>query len=134
MRKIIRTFLFIILALYSTQYLIGAFEYQEKKTLLSSILALVILYIFLKPLISLISLPTKGSVFFLISFVTTAIIFYVLMNFLEDFVIIPVTLPSLKIFGFVLPSKDLDSFWSMVFSALTTSTVYLFLEGLCNRK
>ena len=134
MKKIIRTLIFVTLALYLTQYLIGAFKYSQNKTILITVLSLSILYIFLKPIISVISLPTKGVVYWLISFITTGIIFYVLMSTLDDFGFINVTLPGLTIFGFVLPSKDLDSFWAMVFSALTNSFIYLFLEGLCTRK
>ena len=114
MKKIIRTLIFVALALYSTQYLIGAFKYSENKTVWISIAALSILYIFIKPLISIISLPTKGTVFLLILFVCTGAIFYILMSALDDFSILGVTLPSLTIFGFVLPSKDLNSFWAMV--------------------
>jgi len=134
MKKIVRTLLYVSLSLYVTQYLIGAFEYSESRSVWISIMALCLLYIFLSPVLSIISLPTKGSMFFLISFVTTGLVFYILINTLEDVSIVSVTLRSLKIFGFVLPSKDLDSFGAMVFSALTTNVVYLFLEGLCKRK
>ena len=134
MKKILRTLLYVSLSLYAAQYFIGAFEYTESRSVWTSIMALSLLYIFLGPVLSVISLPTKGSMFFLVSFVTTGLVFYILMNTLEDVSIVPVTLRSLKILGFVLPSKDLDSFGSMVFSALTTNMVYLFLEGLCKRK
>ena len=136
MKKILRTLLFVGLALYLTQYLMKAFDYgiQTQKTMLLVVLALSLLYIIIKPLISIISLPTKGVTFFFLSFVTTAIIFYVLTIFLPGFSIKPTTLPGLTIFGYVLPSKSLDALWAMVFSALMESTVYLFLEGLCSKK
>jgi len=134
MRKVIRTFLFVTLALYATQYLIGGFSYSEDKTVRLSILALSLLYIFLGPIVSIVSLPTRGSVFILISVLSTALVFYALVNILPDLSFSPVTLESLNIFGVVLPSKDLNSLWTMIFSCFTTSVVYLFLESLCRKK
>jgi len=133
MKKIIRTFLFVFLALYSAQFVVGAFVYSADDTVLLSVIGLSILYIFLKPLISIVSMPTKGSVFFLISFISTGLVFFALSNVLPDLSFQPVTLGSLNILGRVLPSKDLDSLWAMVFSALATNAVYLFLESLCGR-
>lgn len=136
MRKIIRTIIFSFLAIYLTQYFINAFDFgaDATKTMLLLTLALSLLYIFLKPLISIISLPTKGVMFFFITFVTTVIVFYVLTTVLSGFSFLATTLPGLTIFGYVLPSKSLDALWAMVFSALTTTIVYLFLEGLCCKK
>lgn len=133
MKKIIRTFLFVFLALYSAQYLVGSFVYEDGNTVVLSVVALSTLYTFLKPLISIVSLPTKGSVFFLISFISTGLVFFALPNVLPGLWFQPVTMGSLNILGYVLPSKDLNSLWSMIFSALTTNLVYLFLESLCGR-
>ncbi len=134
MRKILRTLLYVTLALYAAQQLIGTFSYTEDRTVVLSILGLCLLYFFLKPLISIVSLPTKGSMYFLISFISTALVFYALTNVLADLSFEPITLHSLTILGFVLPSKDLTGLWAMIFSALTTSTVYLFLESLCKKR
>jgi hypothetical protein len=132
-KKVIRTFLFSYLALYSAQYVIGTIVYDDSDTVLYFVIGLSILYIFLKPLISIVSMPTKGSVFFLVSFISTGLVFFALSNVLPDVSFQPVTLRSLNILGYVLPSKDLSSLWAMVFSALTTNAIYLFLEGLCRR-
>ena len=136
MKKILRTLLFVGLSLYLTQYLMNAFDYgvQTQKTMLLVVLALSLLYVIIKPLISIISLPTKGVTFFFLNFVLTGIILYVLTMFLPGFSTKATTLPSLTIFGYVLPSKSLDALWAMVFSALMESTVYLFLESLCCKK
>lgn len=134
MKKIIRTLLFVSLSLYAAQIAVGAFSYLDDKTAYLAIVGLSILYFFLKPIISVVSLPTRGSVFFLITFITTSLIFYTFVNVLPDLEFRDVTLRSLNIFGVVLPSKDLSSLWAMIFSALTTSAVYLFLESLCRKK
>jgi hypothetical protein len=133
MKKIIRTFLFVFLALYAAQYIVGSFSYNNDETLFLIVLGLSVLYIFLKPIISIVSMPTKGSVFFLISFISTGLVFFALSNILPDLEFLAVTLRSLNLVGYVLPSKDLNSLWALVFSALTTNAVYLFLENLCGR-
>ena len=129
-----RTFLFVTLSLFSAQQIVGAFGYSSSRTAWLSILAISILFFFLRPIISVVSLPTRGSVFLLISFISTGIVLYVLGNILPDLTFKSVTLESLNIAGFMLPSKELSSLAAMIFSAFIVSFVYLFLEWLCRRK
>ena len=129
-----RTFLFVTLSLFSAQQIVGSFGYSSSRTVWLSILAVSILFFFLRPIISVVSLPTRGTVFLLISFISTGIVLYVLGNILPDLTFEPVTLESLNIFGFMLPSKELSGVGAMIFSAFIVSFVYLFLEWLCRRK
>jgi uncharacterized membrane protein YvlD (DUF360 family) len=136
MKKIIRTFLFTTAALYAAYLLIQAFSFYsgDLKTTGLLILAVSILYLFIRPLLAIISLPNRGVLFFFILFLTTGILFYILTIILPTFAFNPTTLPGIVAFGYNLPSKDLNSIMSLVFSALVTSLVYLFLESLCNTK
>ncbi|MFZ2664238.1 MAG: hypothetical protein WAX66_02660 [Patescibacteria group bacterium] len=136
MKKIIRTALFVFLSLYSIQFFVKPFEYGGDyiKTMFLVVLALTLLYLFLKPLVSIVSLPAKGITYIFIVFITTTIVFYVLTTILNGFSVHASTLPGLTIFGYVLPSKGLDGIWTMVFSGLMTSILYLFLESLCSKK
>ena len=134
MKKIIRTFLFTAASLYATYLLMKAFDFgaSDWKTTGLLILAVSILYLFIKPLLAIISLPNRGILFFFLSFLTTGILFYILTIVLSSFAFKPTTLPGVALFGYNLPSKDLNNAMSLVFSALATSLVYLFLESLCN--
>lgn len=134
MRSILRVLVYTFISLYFTNLAIGSFSYTNDKTACLVVVAVSLLYLFLKPVLSVVSLPTKGSVFLLTTAITTSIIFYALQSVLPDFSFVPVTLRSLNIFGYVLPSKDLDSLWAMIFSALMTGAIYLFLESLCKRR
>lgn len=134
MRSILRVLIHSFISLYFTDLAIGSFSYFNEKTAYLVIFAVSLLYLLLKPVLSVVSLPTKGSVFLLITAITTSIIFYALQSVLPDLSFLPVTLRSLNIFGHVLPSKDLDSLWAMIFSALMTGATYLFLESLCKRR
>ena len=134
MRSILRALVYTFISLYFTNLTVGSFSYTNGKTAYLVVFAISLLYLLLRPVLSVVSLPTKGSVFLLITVITTSIIFYALRSVLPDFSFVPVTLRSLNIFGRVLPSKGLDSLWAMIFSALMTSTIYLFLESLCKRR
>lgn len=134
MKKIIRTLFFTAASLYATYLLMKAFDFgaNDWKTTGLLILAVSILYLFIKPLLAVISLPNRGILFFFLSFLTTGILFYILTIVLPSFAFKPTTLPGVTLFGYNLPSKDLNNAMSLAFSALVTSLVYLFLESLCN--
>jgi len=136
MKKIVRTFLFTAASLYVTYLLLNTFDFgaRDWETTGLLILAVSILYLFIKPLLAVISMPNRGVLFFFLAFLITGILFYILTIVLPSFVVKPTTLPGIVILGYNLPSKDLNSMLSLVFSALTTSLAYLFLESLCSNK
>jgi uncharacterized membrane protein YvlD (DUF360 family) len=136
MKKIIRTFLFTAASLYITYLLMRTFDFggSDWKTTGLLILAVGILYLFIRPVLAIVSMPNKGILFFFLCFLITGVLFYILTIVLPSFVFKPTTLPGIIILGYNLPSKDLNSMLSLVFSALTTSLVYLFLESLSNSK
>jgi len=133
MRKIVRTVLFVGAALYFAQFLVSAFDFgvDPWKNMVLVLFAVSVLYIFIRPLLAVISMPNRGTVFFFLLFLTTGILFYILTIVLLTFAFRETTLPGVTIFGYNLPSKDLNPLLSLVFSALTTSLTYLFLEELC---
>lgn len=134
MKKIVRTPLFTAASLYATFLLMKTFDFggSDWKTTSLLILAVSILYLFIRPLLAVISMPNRGILFFFLCFLTTGILFYILTIVLPSFAFKPTTLPGIVVLGYNLPSKDLNSMMSLVFSALVTSLVYLFLESLCN--
>lgn len=133
MKKILRTFLFTAASLYVVQLLMNSFDFgaNQWSTMGLLLLAVGVLYLLIKPILAIISLPNRGIMFFFLLFLTTGILFYILTSVLSSLAIKATTLPGLTIFGYNLPSKDLTSLMTLVFSALATSLVYLFLEGLC---
>lgn len=136
MKRIVRTFIFVLISLNVTQYIMHGFFYgtDSLKVFLLIGLALSLLFYFLRPILALISLPVKGLGFLFLTFVMAFITLYILTLFIPSFYFVDTTLTDLNIFGFVLPSKSLTSLWSGVFSALILSAVYTFLEGLCSDK
>lgn len=136
MKSIIRVVVFTFISLQSAQYVVKALSFgdDELGTFVLVWLSLSILYFLLKPVLAIILLPSKGLSYVFLLFALTFAVLYVLTLFIPSFSIKPVSLSSLIIFGFVLPSKNLTSLWAGVFSAFIVSTVYSFLQSLCTKK
>lgn len=135
MRGILRTFTFVLISLFSTNYVLSALFYgSDQKTFIIVALALTLLFYLGKPLLATFGLPTKGVGFLFIATILSTLTIYVLTIFLPDFTIMETTLSDLIIFGFILPSKSLTVFWSALFSAFILSMVYTLFEWLCASK
>jgi len=135
MKGIIRTFTFVLISLFSTNYVLSSLFYgSDQKTFVIVALALTLLFYLGKPLLATFGLPTKGVGFLFIATILSTLTIYVLTIFLPDFTIMETTLSDLIIFGFMLPSKSLTAFWSALFSAFILSVVYTFFEWLCASK
>jgi len=135
MKGIIRTFIFVLISLFSTNYVLSSLFYgSDQKTFVIIALALTLLFYLGKPLLATFGLPTRGVGFLFIATILSTLTIYVLTIFLPDFTIMETTLSDLIIFGFMLPSKSLTAFWSALFSAFILSVVYTFFEWLCVSK
>lgn len=136
MKIVLRAIVFVLISMLSSQYVIGGFNYGEdiSRTFLIVIVSLSIIFLVMKPLLKLISLPTKGVLYFILLFALCFASLFSLNTVLPSFSIEPVSLSGLIIFGFVLPSKDLTSIESALVSSLVVSLVYSFMQILCSKK
>lgn len=134
LKSIIRLAFFITMALNVTQYVIGSFMFDHPSAFFLYIVGLTALYLFMKPLLTLISLPSEGPGYLFMSFLLTLITNYALTIFIPFFEIRPTIVSELIIFGFVLPSKRLNVTWSLVFSSLMLAVLMTFFNWLCDSK
>jgi hypothetical protein len=134
LKTIIRLTFFITMALNVTQYVIGSLVFDHPSAFLLYIVALTVLYLFMKPLLTLISLPNEGPGYLFMSFLLTLITNYALTIFIPFFEIRSTTVSELIIFGFVLPSKRLNVTWSLVFSSLMMAVLMTFFNWLCDSR
>lgn len=133
-KTIIRLAFFITITLNITQYVIGSFVFEHPSALFLYITGLTVLYLFMKPLLTVISLPSEGPGYLFMSFLLTLITSYALTIFIPFFQVRPTTISELIIFGFVLPSKRLNMMWSLVFSSLLMAVLMTFFKWLCDSK
>jgi uncharacterized membrane protein YvlD (DUF360 family) len=135
MKSFLRTFVFSIISVLLTQYLIESFSFGSNynRNLLLIVLALALLYKFIKPIFGVISLPTEGLGFLFLNFFLSLLIFYILTVFIPGFNVREAVFPELIIFGFMLPSKQLNLLQTFVYSSLFVSFLYTFFDWLCER-
>lgn len=136
MKYLIRSFVFTIIAIITTQNVIGGYFFggNEFLVFILVVTGLSLLNLFMKPIFAIISLPDKGPAFFFLSFIMTLITTYVLTLVIPFFSIIATTLPELNILGVMLPSRYLTIFWSATYSALLLSVIYIFFTWLTSSK
>lgn len=135
-RWIIRSLLFSYATLFVTQEIVGGLSFGEndKQTFFLVLVAIALLNMFIIPIFRVLGLPHEGVSFIFLSFVLTLVTIYILPMFMEDFKIVETSLAQIRLFGYVLPSKDLTVTWSAVYSALVISLVYHFFEWLCDKR
>lgn len=136
LRSVLRSLLIAYVSIEASRKVIGGFDFgkNEFSTLAMIVLAIALLNIFMVPVFKIISLPAVGIAFLFLNFMLTLVTLHVLTLFIPSFEIISTRLGQLKIFGVLLPSKDLTVFWSAVFSALAISICYYALDWVCDRK
>ena len=135
MKSFLRTFVFALISVQLTNYLIESFSFGSNfsRNQLLIVLAWALLFHFSRPLFSIISLPKEGIGFLFLNFFLTLVILYVLTVLIPGFKLVEAVFPELIILGFVLPSKQLDLFQTFVYSALFVSFLYTFFNWLCER-
>jgi len=133
-KSIIRIALFITISLNITQYVIGTFEFKHPSALFLFTIAMTCLYLFIRPLLVLISLPHEGPGYLFMSFLLTATTNFVLTLFIPFFNLRPTTISELMFFGFVLPSKNLNVIWSLIFSSLLIAVLMTFFKWICDNR
>lgn len=131
-RNALRLFVFSGLSLQSANYLFGGLNYTFQAFVLIT-LALTLLMLFLKPVVSIIGLPSKGIGLVFMEITLVLVLLYVLSLMVPLFYISPASLTGIVLFGYKLPATNLTILWSAVFSAVLYVLVLNFFEWLCKR-
>lgn len=96
-------------------------------------LALSILFIFVKPVLNLISLPLNLITLGLFSFLANAVIFYLLTVFITSISITSFTFPGLSFSGFIIPKIFFNTFFAFIIIALLQSLIVNLLSWLMKK-
>ncbi len=136
MRLVLRSLLISYVAVQAAQKFVGGIDFgsnPQQNTILLMV-ALVLLNIFMIPLLRILSLPHMGIGFLLLNFMLTLVVIYILTFFIPGLSVVETEIPQLRIFGFMLPSRQLSVYAAAAYSALAISLVYHFLEWLCEKR
>jgi hypothetical protein len=136
MKPVIRTTIFVILAINFCQSLIGAFVFGRDffKPYVIFVLALSLLFFLVRPIFKAVSLPAAGVGYFFLATLMTTIVLFVLVYLIPSFAITAVTLKKLIILGFVIPSTKLSNFQATLVCGILLSLAYHFFDWLCSKK
>lgn len=102
-------------------------------TLLLSGFILSVLFIFIKPILNLVSLPLNMITLGLFSFLSNAILLYILTIFVPNVTISPFTFKGFSLAGFIIPVMQFNSFWAFIVSAFALSLVINFFNWLTRK-
>jgi len=96
-------------------------------------LALSLLFLIVKPILNIISLPLNLVTLGLFSFLINAIIFYLLTVFVTSISITSFTFPGFSFSGFIAPKIFFNTLFAFIIVALLQSVIVSFLSWLIRK-
>jgi putative membrane protein len=96
-------------------------------------IVLSILFLLVKPILSIITLPLSVITLGLFNFITNAIILYLLTIFVPNISISAFKFSGISALGFVVPQFPVNSFFAFIFSSVMISVIVGFLRWLIKK-
>ena len=127
MKSIARFIVYYSVALFLTSQIISGLKISGGlTTYLIGGITLSVLFLIVKPILSVVTLPLNIVTLGLFSFVINAIILYLLTIFVTSISITAFTFPGLAIAGFIVPKLYVNNF----FAFIVVSALLSFIVGL----
>ena len=124
MKSIVRNIAFYSFALFLTsQALPGVKIFGGFWTYIVGGIALTLLFLILKPIISIVTLPLNIVTLGAFSFLTNAIIFYILTVFVANISVSAFTFSGFTFAGFVIPKFYLNNFFAFIAASIVLSAI-----------
>lgn len=134
MKGLLKNTVFNAISLYIlSQFLAGVDVDGGIKTLLMSGLIISVLFVVIKPILNIVSMPLNIATLGLFSFITNAILLYILTILVPSISISPFTFNGFSFAGFIVPVMHFSAFWAFVVSAAVLSLVINFFDWLTKR-
>ena len=134
MKSILRRIVFYAVALYLTSQIITGLTITGGiGTYIFGGIALTALFMVVKPVLSIVTLPLNIITLGLFSFLINAIILYLLTIFVPNISISAFTLKGFSFAGFVVPSLGINNFFAFVIASILLTFIVGFLRWLTKR-
>lgn len=131
MKSITRSICFYTLALYFLPMLIPGLKISGGfLTFLIGGIALMLMFLVLKPILNIISFPINLVTLGLFSIFTNAFILYLLVFFVIGISIIPFSYPPFEILGFAVPKISFSLIFAYTYTAFVLSFIDSFFSWL----
>lgn len=133
-KSILRRIVIYSVSLFLTAYILeGVRVSGGLATYIVGGIALSILFLFVKPILSVVTLPLNIITLGLFSFLTNAIIFYLLTIFVPSISIEAFTFRGFSVWGFVFPRISLNNFFAFIIASIILSLIVGFLKWLIKK-
>jgi putative membrane protein len=134
MKSIIRKITFYSVALFLVaQVLAGVRINGGLLTYLVGGIVLSILFLLVKPILGIITLPLNVITLGLFSFLTNAIILYLLTIFVPNISITAFKFSGFSFLGFVIPNLQVNNFFAFISASILMSLIVGFLKWLIKK-
>jgi putative membrane protein len=133
-KSIVRKIVFYSVALYLVaQVLNGISVSGGLVTYIIGGVILSLLFIIVKPILSLITLPLNIITLGLFSFIINAIIIYLLTVLVPNIAISAFIFKGISFVGFVVPQFSVNNFFAFIFASILLSLIVGFLKWLTEK-
>ena len=134
MKGILRNTVFNAVSLFILSQVVSGVKIQGGfQTLLFSGFVLSFLNIILKPVLNLFSLPLNAITLGLFSFITNAILLYILTIFVPNISISQFTFNGFTFEGFIIPVIHFNTIYAFIASAAVLSLIINFFDWLTKK-
>jgi putative membrane protein len=131
MKSLLRNTVFYAIALTILPNIIGGVTIEGGiPTILWGGFALTLLFMFIKPVLTIISLPLNIATLGLFSMITNATILYLMTIFVTSIAISSYVYPGNNFAGFIIPRMEINVFFAHILSAITLSVIVSFFTWI----
>jgi putative membrane protein len=126
MKKRLRNALFASLAFLLLAYIYPGFAFDDSQTIILATAVFAFIYLFIRPVLKLLSLPLNLVTFGLFSFLVNLAILFLIAYLIPGFEIVAYEFEGFHLLGIQIPSLDLNVF----LSALVASVALSFISSV----
>lgn len=126
MKGLLRQYVLILAVIYCTSLIFPGITIGNGLTgLLTATVFLLFGFVFVKPILSIITLPLNVITFGLFSVVITAVVLFLVSSFYNNFTITPFAFPGVQIFTFIIQPFQVNLFLSYI---IISATIQLLMS------
>ncbi len=134
MRNFLKALIFTYLSVIFSQEIFKTFVFLDDKSFWMLVLAFSLLNLFKDKILELVSLPSKGFIYQIISIFLTCLLLNILLAVIPEFRLMASPTPSFNMFGYMVASIYMSAFMNGIASGVTISLTYNFLNWLSSGK
>ena len=127
MKKRLRNALFASLSFLILSYIYPGFSFESSEAIIYATAIFAFFYLFVRPILKLLSLPFNLLTFGLFGLVVNVLIIFLISYFIAGFDIVSFSLEELSVLGLSLPGIDVSTLFSVILASSTLSLISIIV-------